>query len=438
MAQEILVIIVLILLNGLFSMAEISIVSAKKSRLEELLRRGKKGAKDVIHLASQPNRFLSTVQIGITSIGILTGVFGGATISENLKVLLINTGVSTRFAGDMALAIVVIIITFLSIVVGELLPKRIGLTNPETISLLAAKPMIILSRVTAPFVWLLGVTTDLFIKLLGVKRSKASQVTEEEIKALVEEGTTYGTIEEIEQDIVENVFFIGDLRIDKLMTVRSDVVWLNTSDSNEHNINKILDNAHSVFPVCDSSLDNVLGVVYTKDLFRNIAANEPIDLIASLRKPNFLPFNQKAYKVLERFKSTKMHFGFVLNEYGEVEGIVTINDILDELVGDITYEDEPTIIRREDGSLLMDGKVLFSDMVETLEIDDVEPIQLEYNTIAGFILHEVKEIPKATDKLHWRGFIFEVVDMDGNRIDKVLVYKQPKKRRKNVDTSMLP
>lgn len=432
MAEEILIIILLILLNGLFSMAEISIVSAKKSRLEELLRKGNRNAKKVIYLADNPNKFLSTVQIGITSIGILTGVFGGAAISQNISGLLVDAGVSVRYANDFAITIVVVIITFLSIVIGELLPKRIGMTNPESISLLAAKPMIFLSRITAPFVWLLGITTDFFIRLFGVKRSESSQVTEEEIKALVEEGASYGTIDEIEQDIVENVFFIGDLRIEKLMTVRSDVTWLDINEPEEANIKEMVEHEHSVYPICDKTMDNVLGVVYIKDLFHKIAAGDMIDLRSCIKSALYLPANQKAYKVLEKFKETKIHFGFVVNEYGEVEGIVTINDILDELVGDITNEQEPAVTQREDGSFLMDGKVLFSDMIKTLEIDDYEPIQLEYNTIAGFMLHHLKVIPKAADKLVWRGFTFEVMDMDGNRIDKVLVYKLHKKRKRRV------
>jgi len=430
MAEEILIIVILIVLNGLFSMAEISIVSAKKSRLEELLRKGNRNAKNVLYLAEHPNKFLSTVQIGITSIGILTGVFGGASISQMIRGFLIDMGVSVRYANDLAITLVVVIITFLSIVIGELLPKRIGMTNPESIALLAAKPMILLSKITAPFVWLLGITTDFFIRLFGVKKSEASQVTEEEIKALVEEGASYGTIDEIEQDIVENVFFIGDLRIEKLMTVRSDVAWLDVNDPLNDNLKKMVDNEHSIYPLCDKSVDNVLGVVFTKDLFKKIAAQEPIDLKECVRAALFLPANQKAYKVLEKFKETKIHFGFVVNEYGEVEGIVTINDILDELVGDITNEQEPSIIKREDGSYLMDGKALFSDMIETMEIDDYEPIQLEYNTIAGFMLHHLKVIPKATDKMVWRGFTFEVMDMDGNRIDKVLAYKHHKKRKR--------
>lgn len=427
MAGEIVIIAVLIILNGLFSMAEISIVSAKKSRLEELLRKGNKAAKDVLNLSANPNRFLSTVQIGITSIGILTGVFGGATISSFVKDILLDIGVSIRIADDLAIAIVVIIITFLSIVIGELLPKRIGLTNPETISLIIAKPMIILSKVTAPFVWLLGITTDFFIKLFGIKKSESSLVTEEEIKALVEEGTTHGTIAEIEQDIVEKVFFVGDLRIEKLMTVRRDVVWLDVNDSNEENIGKIAEGEHSIYPLCDGNIDSVLGVIYTKDLFRKIAKNETIDLRTCIREAVFFPVNQKTYNVLDRFKETGNHFGFAINEYGEVEGIVTINDILDELVGDITVDDEPTIVRRDDGSYLVDGKLPFAEMVEELEIDDIEPIHIEFNTVAGFMLHHLKEIPKATDKMKWRSYTFEVVDMDGNRIDKIMVYKSKKR-----------
>ncbi len=431
MVQEVIIIVLLILLNGLFSMAEISILSSKKSRLEELLRKGNLSAKNVLHLGEHPNKFLSTVQIGITSTGILTGIFGGATISQAVKELLINFGLSTIYASNVAIAIVVVIITFFSIVIGELLPKRIGMTNPEAISMVAAKPMIILSRLTAPFGWLLGTTTDFFIRLFGIKKTGPSQVTEAEIKALVEEGTTYGTIQEIEQDIVENVFFIGDLRIEKLMTIRSDVVWIEIDEPIETSIQKMVDEEHSIYPVCEKGIDNVLGVVYTKDMFKQLACNSNIDLRSSIREALFIPNNQKAYKVLERFRETHNHFGFVLNEYGEVEGVITINDILEELVGDFTDSDEPTIIKRDDGSLLVDGKALFYDLIEVLEIDDYEPIQQEYNTIAGFMLHHFKEIPKATDRFVWKGFSFEVMDMDGNRIDKVLISVSKKQKRRS-------
>jgi putative hemolysin len=428
MVEEIAVIALLIILNGLFSMAEISIVSAKRSRLEELLRKGKRNAKDVLHLGENPNKFLSTVQIGITSIGILTGVFGGSTISLSIKELLIGYGMVPNIADDFAIAIVVVVITFFSIVIGELLPKRIGMTNPEAISLMAAKPMIVLSKITAPFVWLLGVTTDFFIRVFGVKKTELSQVTEEEIKALVEEGTASGTIQEIEQDIVENVFFIGDLHIEKLMTIRSEVVWVDLDDTLEENIEKIIEGEHSVYPVCENSVDNVQGVIYTKDLFKQLAVNKHIDIKECIREALFIPNNQKAYKALERFRETKNKFGFVLNEYGEVEGVITINDILEELVGDFTDSDEPTLTQREDGSILADGKVLFYDLIETLEIDDYEPIQQEYNTVAGFMLHHFKEIPKAADKFTWKGFTFEVMDMDGNRIDKILISRGKKKK----------
>jgi putative hemolysin len=429
MVEEIVIIALLIVLNGLFAMAEISIVSSRKSRLEELLRKGNRTAKKVLNLSEHPNKFLSTVQIGITSIGILTGIFGGATLSQAIKSTLISLGVNGAYADDMAIAIVVVIITFFSIVIGELLPKRIGMANPEAIALLAAKPMIVLSRLTAPFVWLLGSTTDIFIKLFGVKKTEASQVTEEEIKALVEEGTTYGTIQEIEQDIVENVFFIGDLRIEKLMTIRSEVVWLDIDDPAEENIQKMVDHEHSIYPICEGDIDNALGVIYTKDLFRQMAGKQTIDLKSCIREAIFLPNNQKAYKALERFRETHNNFGFVLNEYGEVEGIVTINDILEELVGDFTDSEEPTIVTRDDGSLLVDGKMLFYDMIEALEIDDYEPIQQEYNTVAGFMLHHFKEIPKASDKFSWRGFTFEVMDMDGNRIDKILISRTRKSKK---------
>lgn len=425
MMDEILIILILILLNGLFAMSEIAIVSSRKSRLDELLRKGRKKAKLVIALSENPNRFLSTVQVGITLISILIGVFGGRDFALMLATKLGWLGFSPVTTERIALAIVVVIITFFSITIGELLPKRIGLTNPERISMAVAQPMMFLSKLTAPFVWLLSVSTDFLVKLLDIRKRTESQVTEEEIRALIEEGTEGGAIQEIEQDIVERVFHLGDQRIGALMTTRGNIVWLDSLDTNEQNLQIIKDNTHSVYPLCEEELDNILGIIYAKDLLIAMLVDPDLDLKKYIKPVNYVPSDQKAYEVLERFKASKIHYAFVVDEFGSIEGMVTINDILDGLVGDITDTDEPEIVEREDGTWLIDGQLAFFEFIHEFEIENYDYSQDQFHSMGGFAIHELKSIPKAGDRFDWNGFRFEIIDMDGNRVDKILLTKLP-------------
>jgi putative hemolysin len=420
MIEELIVIGILIGLNGLFSMSEIAIVSSRKSRLEEMLRRGNQRAKTVLQIAESPNKFLSTVQVGITSIGILNGIFAGATISQEIAKLLAQTGLSANASENLAVVLVVVVVTYLSIVVGELLPKRIGMTNPESISLLVARPMLMISRVTSPFVWLLSTSTDFLVKVLNIKKHAGSAVTEDEIKALVTEGASVGAIQEIEQDIVERVFHLGDQRIAALMTSRSDLVWLDVHDSPEATRQKIAQNHHSAYPLCDQALDQVLGMVYAKDLFVALLDGEPLHLRNYLKPINILPGSLKAYKALEKFKESKIHHGVVVDEYGTVEGFIVMNDILDALVGDLTGDDAPQIIKRDDRSWLIDGRLAFFEFLHEFDIREANP-STGFHTISGLVIHVLKRIPKAGDKFEWGGYLFEIVDMDGNRIDKILM-----------------
>ncbi len=422
MIEELIVIGILIALNGLFSMSEIAIVSSRKSRLEEMLRRGNLRAKTVLQIAESPNHFLSTVQVGITSIGILNGIFAGATISQEMAKWLAQTGLSASASDKLAVICVVVVVTYLSIVVGELLPKRIGMTNPESISLLVARPMLLISRATAPFVWLLSTSTDLLVKLLNIKKHAGSAVTEDEIKAMVTEGASVGAIQEIEQDIVERVFHLGDQRVAALMTSRNDLVWLNVTDTPTVAHQKIAQNHHSAYPLCDGELDHILGIVYAKDLFVAMLEGQAFDLRKFVKPVNILPESAKAYWALEKFKETKIHHGVVVDEYGTVGGYIVMKDILDALVGDINEQEAIQIVQRADNSWLIDGRLPFFEFLHEFGLRQDNP-SANFHTISGLVIHVLKRIPTTGDKFEWDAFQFEVVDMDGNRIDKIMMTK---------------
>jgi len=424
MTEQILILIFLILLNGLFAMSEIAIVSSRKSRLEELVRKGNKKAKLVLHLSETPNHFLSTIQVGITLIAILIGVFGGSGLTHELDKKIFALGVSEPLSYNFSLIIIIFLITFASIIAGELVPKRMGMTNPESIAMAIVKPMNLLSKILWPFVWLLSNTTDLIVKLFGIKKKSESQVTEEEIKALLEEGTEVGEIQEIEQDIVERVFHLGDQRIGALMTHRNDIAWLNTEDPNDINVKIITENTHSVYPLSEKELDHVLGIIYAKDLLIAMLKEPDLDLRKYVKEVNIVPSDKKAYQVLEKFKETRIHCGLVVDEFGSIEGIVTINDILDGLVGDITDMDEPEVIKRSDGSWLIDGKLAFFEFIHEFEIEEYDFTDVQFHSIAGFVIHQLKEIPKPGDSFDWGGYHFEISEMDGNRIDKIILTKE--------------
>lgn len=420
---EIFIIIGLIILNGLFSMSEIALISARKARLEGQANRGDKEAKAALELANNPDTFLSTVQIGITLIGILTGIFSGETIKVKLINWLNGFDALKTYSNSIATVIIVILITYLSLVLGELLPKRIGLSKPENIAKMVAAPMKLISAITFPFIWLLSISTNFLAKLFGITTND-SHVTEEEIKAIISEGTEQGTIEEAEQEIIERVFHLGDRNITSLMTHRSDIEWLDISKNIGEIKAAMKDAIHSVYPVCEGNIDNIKGIVSIKDLFLN---NNDIPLASIMSQPMYVPENNTAYQVLEKFKETKIHHCFIVDEYGSIEGLITLNDILEAIVGDIpqTDEEDYEITERADGSFLIDAQIPFYDFLHKVEKTEwMNDEEHDFDTLAGFILHEMKEIPKTGDKLSWRGFEFEIVDMDKHRIDKVLVTVQ--------------
>ncbi len=407
-------------------MSEIALISSRKTKLEIASKNGDRRAAAALELANSPNRFLSTVQIGITLISILTGIFSGDTLTIGIQNFLTGLGLELKYADNIAVGLVVLIIGFIQLVLGELVPKRIGMSNPETIAKVMVAPMNIISKVTSPFIWLLTQCSDLIIKALGIEISDSS-VTEEEIKSMIQEGTTGGAIDEIEQEIVQNVFHLGDRKITSLMTNRSDLTYLDLDDSVQENIEKIIETKHSVYPICKDGIDNITGLLYIKDLLGKDLATELEHLEDLGKEPLFIPENNQAYQALEKFREERIHMGIILDEYGSVMGIITLNDILDALVGDISMDDEfeYEVVEREDGSFLVDASLPFDDFLNQFEV--VINNRKEYtgfDTLGGFALHILQEIPDTGDKFEWEDYEFEIVDMDKNRIDKILLKKK--------------
>lgn len=424
---ESLIILALILLNGIFAAAEISVVSSRKTKLQVLADKKNASAKQVLKLKESPNRFLSTVQIGITLIGILTGIFGGSTIALRLDAILSEISWLAAYSSQLSIFIVVLIITFFTLVLGELVPKRIGLAIPEKYAMLVAIPMDLLSKIAAPFVWLLSATTEAIIRLLNIKITK-NAVTEEEIKAMVDEGADSGAIEDIEHEIVDRVFSLGDKRAINLMTHRSNIIWIDLVDDYEEHKQTILESGHSVYPVCEDGLDNVIGIVHIKSLLNQYLVDKPVDLRSLTQPLNYVHENSSAYSILNKFKTSKIHQAIVLDEYGAIQGIVTLNDILSGLVGNISEgvdTEKPEIVVREDGSMLIDGQYQIDELLERLGIDLPDEEDEEglgtINTAAGLVLLKLGHMPTTGEKIHWKDYDFEVMDMDGNRIDKILV-----------------
>lgn len=424
---EIFFLLLLLVLNGLFSMSEMAVVSARKVRLQQLANQGNAKARTALDLADSPNQFLSTVQIGITLISTLAGAFGGATLAEKLANQLKRLPIVFLVAHSDAIALflVVLMITYLSLVIGELVPKRLALNNPEQIATGVASPMRLLAKLASPAVHLLSYSTDLVLRLLSVGPSTDPEVTEEEIKILIEQGTEAGMFEEAEQEMLNRVFRLGDRRVSALMTPRPDIVWLDLEDSSETNRQVIRDSAHSQFPVCQGDLDSVLGIIKVNDLLSRCLSNQPLDLTAALQRPLYVPESTPGLKVLELFKQSGTHIAIVVDEYGVIQGLVTLNDILEEIVGDIPsldQADDPQAVQREDGSWLLDGMLSVEEFFELLELKELPKEQRgNYHTMGGFVVTQLGRIPTAAEHFEWQGMRFEVMDMDGNRVDKVLV-----------------
>jgi putative hemolysin len=402
-------------------MSEIALISARKNRLETAAKKGNKSAKIALDLANSPNKFLSTVQIGITLIGILTGIYSGDKITSDVQVFVSGYEILRPYANSVAVGIVVVTLTFFSLVLGELLPKRIGLNYPEAIAKMVALPMKIVSIVTAPFIWLLTSSTEFLLKVMQIKPSADGKVTEEEIKAIIKEGTEGGEVQEIEQDIVERVFHIGDRKVNSLMTHRKSVDMLPLNADKDKIKELVLHDLHTVYPVFSDNYDDIVGVVTLKNIFATIEKDH-FDLSAIMTDPPYLMEQTTAYKALENFKRTGVHYALVSDEYGVFQGIITLNDILEALVGDASdfYKDEFKLVEREDGSWLVDGHYSLHDFLTYFELDELTN-DYEVNTVSGMIMTELSHIPKEGEKLIWQKFVLEVIDMDGVKIDKVLI-----------------
>ena len=420
--MEIAIILFLIILNGVFSMSEIALISARKNRLETAAKKGNSSAQTALDLANSPNKFLSTVQIGITLIGILTGIYSGDKVTDDVQVFVMQFEALKPYAENIAVGIVVVILTFFSLVLGELLPKRIGLNYPESIAKTVAVPMKYISIVTAPFIWLLTTSTEFLLKVFGIRPTADGKVTEEEIKAIIKEGTEGGEVQEIEHDIMERVFHIGDRKVNSLMTHRKSVAYLSTASTIEEIREIMLEELHSVYPVCEgTSLDDVIGVVLLKDIFAKY--DRPgFALKDIIREPVYMIEHTSAYKALEIFKKTKVHYAFVTDEYGIFQGIITLNDILEALVGDANdfYEDEFRLVANNDGTWEVDGLYPLHDFLTYFDLDDLTN-DYEVTTVSGLIMTELSYIPKEGEKLAWNLFELEVLKMDGVKIDKVRV-----------------
>lgn len=424
-AFELLLILLFILLNGVFAMAEIAVVSARKARLQQRADEGDAGARVALELANRPGRFLSTVQVGITLIGTFAGAFGGATIAKGLAGALARIEPLAPYSEALAFLVVVLAITYLSLVLGELAPKRLALNDPEGIAARVARPMRALARLASPVVRLLSLSTEGVLRLLGARPSAEPPVTDEELTIIIAEGTQAGVFEEAEQDILSNVLRLDDWRVSRLMTPHTEVVWLDVDDPPEANWRKMSASGHAYFPLCVDDLDNVLGLVSVKGVWAEMVAGRPVDLRALATEALFVPENASALQVLDRFRLAGAHAALVIDEYGSVQGLVTLMDLMEAIVGDMPALgdlDEPTAVQRKDGSWLLDGLLRIDEMQDILGVAHLpDRAGYGFETVGGFVMTRLGRIPTAGDQFKWCGYTFEVVDMDGLRVDKVLV-----------------
>lgn len=422
---EIAIILILILANGLLSMSEIAVVSARRARLQQRAAAGDEGAAVALELARAPNRFLSTIQIGITLIGVLTGAFSSSTIAHQLAGLVVQVPVLAPYAEQIGFAVVVVLISYLSLVLGELVPKRLGLNGAERLASAVARPMQALARAAGPAVWFLSASTDAVLRLMRVQLHAAQPVTEEEIKLLLEQGAEAGVFEEAEHELLEGVLDVADLRASALMTPRHLIAGFDVEDPVDENLRRIRASGHSYFPVYEGSLDEVLGVVSVRDLWDRSVGGEPFDVRASLLQPLFVPESMPALHVLEQFKQTGVHIALVTDEYGSIQGLVTLIDVMEAIVGDVTPpgagESLPAV-QRADGSWLLDGLLGVAEVKEVLGLSFLPNEEDRYyQTLGGFIMSYLGRIPALEDQFDWAGYRFEVIDLDGHRVDKVLV-----------------
>ena len=421
--MEIAILLALIVLNGLLAMAEIALVTARKVRLQKLVDDGDRSAAVALALGADPNRFLSTIQIGITSIGILNGIFGEAALAAPFADWLESLGAQQPWSDWAATALVVVVVTYVSIVVGELVPKRLGQINPEGIARAVARPMTLLATLSKPFVRLLSVSTELVLRGLGARTGSQPSVTEEEIHALLAEGSDAGVIEHTEHAMVRNVFRLDDRQISSLMIPRADIVWLDIDDPLQVNLDKVADTAHSRFPVCRGGLNEVLGFVHTKQLLAQSLRGVPIDLAVGLHEMLYVPETLTGMELLENFRSSNTQVALVIDEYGEVQGLITLQDLMEAITGEFATGDEADswAYQREDGSWLLDGLIPTPELKDQLGLRTLPEEERErYQALSGMLMLMLGRMPQTGDTVTWENWRFEVIDMDGKRVDKVL------------------
>lgn len=423
--NEVLLIAILILFNAVLAMSEASLVASRKAKLQQHANEGDKASETALNLISNPNIFLSTIQIGITLIGVLSGAVGGATISERLAAEFANIPALAPYSDALALGIVVMVITILSLWLGELVPKRFALHHPEQIARVVAGPMTLLSRVFSPVVKVLSASTDFVLKLVGVKASNDPPITEEELQVLLDQGRQAGVFEESEQDMVEGIFSLGEQRVYSLMTPRTEIVWLDIEDTIDEIRQKIEEHEVSRFPVRQDTLDVILGIVKARDLLVASLSGEELKLKEVLKPAFFIPETMSAARALEIFKEKGTEMLLVIDEFGGLQGLLTVHDVIEEIVGQIERE-EPQATQRQDGSWLLDGMLEVDEFKEIFSVS-VLPHEDEYETLSGFVMISLGRVPQAADQFEWHGLRFEVIDMDGRRVDKVLVTTLPQK-----------
>jgi putative hemolysin len=420
--MEILILLGLLVINGIFAMSEMAVVSSKKAYLQERLEKGETGAQEALELLNEPNRFLSTVQVGITLVGIISGAFGGSAIADDIaEAVRQYVPALSPYAAEIGFGVIVTLITYLSLVIGELVPKRIALNNPERVAVLLAPPMRQLSRIAAPLVWLLSKSTEMLSTILGVKGDGNQFITDFEVLALMREGMDSGEFKLHEHEMVKGALELDDIRVREIIRPRISMVWLDVNDNRESLIQKLRDSAYSMYPVGDGEREDTLGVVFSHDVLLQLLSEESPDLRKLIHEPLYVPETAIAADVLQQFKTKVVTMALVVNEHGSIEGMVTQNDILQEIVGDLELVDDKPV-QREDGSWLVSGQYSISDVEELLANFTIPDTELgDYNTLAGFVLARLGHIPNVSASFEWESYRFEVVDMDGRRIDKVLI-----------------
>lgn len=420
--MELLFLLLLTIVNGVLAMAETAIISARKARLEQAAAQGDTRARVTLEMARDPNRFLSTTQIGITLVGIFTGAFGGVTVAENLAAQLAQIPALEPYALTISITLVVALTTYLSLVIGELVPKRLALINPERAALALVPALSSFSRITGPLVRFLGFSTDAALRLMGVRHSEEPPVTPDEIRMLMRQGVQAGVFEAAEGELVEGVFSLADRRVMELMTPRHEIEWLDLNDPLNTQVKKFIDSEHSSFPVAYGSLDQVIGVVRAKDVLDRVLQEQKLDLNACIRAPLYIPENATSSQALELFKTSGRHVALVVDEHGGIDGIITLNNLVEQLLG---TEETPQAVQRADGSWLMDGLIPVEEAREHLGLQEL-PGESDgrYTTLGGYVMAYLGHVPKAADSFVSQGYRFEVMDMDGLRVDKVLVRRE--------------